>query len=415
MIGTDWARIGTAAKSRRGRSRAPDERLRADSSLAKRVVYSKGFWRPKQAEARSAPDPPRRILVVLLGSIGDVVRALALLGRLRRAHPEAHIAWAVEPKSRPILEGHPWLDEIVVFERGRRPGAFVAFLARVRAGKFDLVLDLQRHLKSGLAALASGAPVRLGFPPQNAKELNHIFSTRWVEAQPPMRLKLLQYQAFADALGIPASPIEFGLEPRHDELRRVRALLEKAPRPLVGAFLGSSWPSRLYPADWTARVLKDLAGDDQAPPFFPVLIGASADRERALAVASQLSREGFVDLVGRLGLRELVALFRECTAAFGPDCGPMHIAAAVGCPVVSLWGATAPQRSAPWASDKWTLCADIPCHPCYLRRCPIGGECMRRIEPDAVAAAVREAARSAGAQQRPALPAGGQLQAGSGV
>src|SRR5262245_2082406 len=107
--------------------------------------------------------PPRRVLVTLLGAIGDVVRALPLLGRLRRAWPDAHIAWAVEPKSRAILENHPWIDELIVYDRRRAPLSFLPFLMRVRAGRFDLAIDLQRHLKSGAVTLVSGARSRIGF------------------------------------------------------------------------------------------------------------------------------------------------------------------------------------------------------------------------------------------------------------
>ena len=91
---------------------------------------------------------PRRILIILMGSIGDVVRALPLLGRLRKAFADAHIAWAVEPKSAPVLDNHPWLDEMILYDRRRAPFSFPSFLYRVRAGNFDLALDLQRHLKS---------------------------------------------------------------------------------------------------------------------------------------------------------------------------------------------------------------------------------------------------------------------------
>ncbi|MGH8011579.1 MAG: glycosyltransferase family 9 protein, partial [Candidatus Binataceae bacterium] len=95
----------------------------------------------------SATEPPKRVLIVLLGAIGDVVRALPLLGRIRHAWPHAHLAWAVEPKSRPLLEGHPWLDQLIVYDRARAPWSFAPFLIEVRRGGFDLVLDLQRHFK----------------------------------------------------------------------------------------------------------------------------------------------------------------------------------------------------------------------------------------------------------------------------
>jgi heptosyltransferase I len=316
------------------------------------------------------------------------VRALPLLGRLRKAYPDAHIAWAVEPKSAPVLLGHPWLDEMIIYNRSRAPFSFPSFLYRVRAGRFDLVLDLQRHLKSGLVAYVSRAPERIGFSVVNTKELNHWFSSRQVAPQPNMRLKLMQYQSFGDALGIPATPIEFGLEPSADDLAGAAKLIGENSRPLLGAILGSSWPSRIYFAESTAQVIADI---NRRHGLTPVLIGGPSERGLANDVRRHLGKMKVVDLTGRTRLRDLGGIFRACRAAFGPDCGPMHIAAAVGCPVVSLWGATAPERSAPWGFADLAIKAHIPCHPCYLRRCPIERECMHRIEPAEVVAALERA------------------------
>src|SRR5262249_31616184 len=101
--------------------------------------------------------PAERILIVLLGAIGDVVRGLPLAARVRAGYPSAHLAWAVEPRAAPLLEEHPALDERLVFERAGGARSFFTFLRRVRDGRFDLVLDLQRHAKSGLVSFASGA------------------------------------------------------------------------------------------------------------------------------------------------------------------------------------------------------------------------------------------------------------------
>lgn len=341
--------------------------------------------------------PPRRILIVLMGAIGDVVRALPLLGRIRSAWPQVHVAWAIEPKSRPIVEGHPWLDEVIVYERGR-PWSYLAFLARVRAGRFDLVLDLQRHLKSGLVAMASGASERIGFSRDNAKECNQLFATRQIEPQPALKLKLMQYQAFADVLGLAPAPIAFGLKASAAERERALAMLTGAERPMLGVILGSSWPSRLYFPDSLAAAIRLLAKPSaEGPGLFPVLFGAGEDVAFAEQVIAHLGDARLLNLAGRTTLRDLVPMLGECAAAFGPDSGPMHIAAAVGCPVVSLWGSTAPQRSAPWGFAEFALAGKIPCHPCYRRCCPIGRECMRRITPAQVAAMVRQtmAARSA--------------------
>ncbi|MGH7878337.1 MAG: glycosyltransferase family 9 protein [Candidatus Binataceae bacterium] len=335
---------------------------------------------------------PARVLIVLLGSIGDVVRALPLLGRMRAAWPAAHLAWAVEPKSEPILRGHPWINELIVYERRRAPWSFAPLLWKIRHGRFDLVVDLQRHLKSGIISRISGARDRLGFAAANVKECNQWFSTQRIEPQPPMRLKLAQYQAFGDLLGIAPSAIRFGLEPSAAAQGRGREIIGEAPRPLLGVILGSSWPSRVYFAESIAATIRALATPrEDAAALFPILIGAPEDAELAATVTRELGATAALNLVGKTSLSELPAIFAECAAAFGPDSGPMHIAAAVGCPIVSLWGATAPERSAPWGFAEFTVRGEIPCSPCYLRRCPIGRECMRRIAPDAVAATVRRA------------------------
>ena len=342
---------------------------------------------------------PQRILIILTGAIGDVVRALPLLGRVRRGFPKAHIAWAVEPKSAPILHKHPWLNETLLYDRNRAPWSFVPFLRRVRAGRFDLTLDLQRHLKSGIISMVSGARDRLGFDAGNTKEFNHRFSTRRIEAQPEMRLKLMQYQAFGDALGLPPSSIEFGISPSRSERELAEVLLKNAPRPRLAVILGSSWPSRIYFPKSIAAVIRGLCESVQAngggPALFPVLLGGPDEVSLADEVTQELNGLKALNLAGQTTLRDLIAIFPECEVAFGPDSGPMHIAAAVGCPVVSLWGATSPLRSAPWGFDDLAITADIACHPCYLRKCPIGRECMHRIAPETAIAALQRARKAA--------------------
>ena len=347
------------------------------------------------SQAAGPPTDPQRILLILNGAIGDVVRALPLLGRIRRGFPDAHIAWAIEPKSAPILQRHPWLDQTILYDRRHAPWSFAPFLKRVRDGRFDLAIDLQRHLKSGIISMVSGARDRIGFSAQNTKELNHLFSTRQIEPQPEMRLKLLQYQAFGDALGLPPVAVEFGLSASPEESERARDLLKDAPRPLLGVILGSSWPSRIYFPKSIAAVIRGVCDRDNVngdgPALFPLLLGGPDETELASEVTRELGGIEALNLAGETSLRDLIAIFPECDAAFGPDSGPMHIAAAVGCPIVSLWGATSPQRSAPWGFDDLAISGDIPCHPCYLRECPVGRECMHRIAPETVVDALRRA------------------------
>jgi len=207
-----------------------------------------------------------------------------------------------------------------------------------------------------------------------------------------MRLKLLQYQAFADALSLPAAPIEFGFELPPAEDSRARGFVAGVPRPMMGVILGSSWRSRIYFPESVAEAIRGLSFPvEGSPGLFPVLLGGPDDQGLAAAVMEELAQVPALNLAGRTSLPDLIGIFSECSVAFGPDSGPMHLAAAVGCPVVSLWGSTSPERSAPWGFADLAISAEIPCHPCYLRECPIGRECMRRISPETVVNTVRRA------------------------
>jgi ADP-heptose:LPS heptosyltransferase len=268
-------------------------------------------------------------------------------------------------------------------------------LYNVRVEQFDLVLDLQRHLKSGIISIVSGAPQRFGFGPSNTKEYNHAFATTHIPPQPRMQLKLLQYQAFGDSLGLASAPIEFGLELAPSEDNRAREFVASAPRPMLGVILGSSWPSRIYFPESVADVLRRLACPvEGSPRLFPVLLGGRDEQDLAAAVVDHLHQLAALNLTGRTSLRDLIGILAECDVVVGPDSGPMHLAAAVGRPVVSLWGSTSPKRSAPWRSADFVLSGRIPCSPCYLRKCPIGRECMRRISPQIIVDAVRRALNS---------------------
>ena len=327
--------------------------------------------------------PADRILIVLHGAIGDVTRGLPLVNRLRRGYPQARIAWAAEPAAAPLLWHHAAVDEVLLFDRQRGVPAFLRFLRQVRALHPDLVLDLQRHLKSGVVSRASGAPVRLGFHRRNAREGNWLFNTHTLDPMPHLSSKLEQFLRFADWLGVEEAPITFGLRLTEAEERRVDALVAGAPSPFVVAFVGASWESRVWFPDRTAAVVDALA----ARRLGTVLVGGADDVQFADSVV-EAARTPLLNLTGRISLRDLIGIFGRARAAFGPDTGPMHIAAAVGTPVISLWGATSPARSAPWGNDAGVITGVAPCVPCYRRRCPIGRVCMQSISAEAVVAKV---------------------------
>lgn len=317
-----------------------------------------------------------RALIVLPGALGDVIRGLPLAGRLRQAHPQATLGWVVEPLSMPLLDGHPWLDHVHRFDRRRGVVGMVAVLRDVRRIGYDVVLDLGRSAKSALLALGSGTARRIGFARADSREGAWLAATERLSPQGVARSKLEQFLAFGERLGATDGTIAFGLAPSTAEGARAGALVGEVHGPLVAACVGSSCPSRRWWPERTAAVLDALHARHGTTGL---LLGASADVEFGAAVTAA-ARSPVRDLTGRTTLRELLAVLAQTRLAFGPDSGALHLAAALGVPVVSLWGATSALRSAPLGSEHLVVTGPAPCSPCFLTRCPIGRVCMQSID-----------------------------------
>jgi ADP-heptose:LPS heptosyltransferase len=273
-----------------------------------------------------------------------------------------------------------------VFPRRAGAAAITRFVRGLRAARFDVALDLGRGAKSALLALATGAPRRLGFARADAREGSWLVATEHLPPQGVERAKLEQCLAFGDLLGVPPASIAFGLAPTPAEAREADALLAGLPAPLVAACVGSSCPSRRWFPDRTAAVLDALHGRHGGAA---VLLGMTADA----AFAAEVVRTTHVpvrDLTGRTTLRQLLAVLARAALVVGPDSGALHLGAALGRPVVSLWGATSALRSAPWGSDDGVVQGESACAPCFLKACPIGRVCMQSITVDAVVRAATE-------------------------
>jgi lipopolysaccharide heptosyltransferase II len=323
---------------------------------------------------------PKKILVVLHGSIGDVTRALPLANIMRRGFPRATIAWAVEPPSRPLVEHHPAVDEVILFDRPRGWLQIGPFLRKVRMGRFDLVLDLQRHLKSGIVSRWTGAPHRLGFHRQDCKELNWIFNNHHIRAAGNGISKLRHYLEFAEYLGLAPEPVEWNLSLTPEEQIAVDRMLGQIPGGFATLFVGSRWESK----GWFPKQMSACANlVEQRCSLRVVLLGSKQDAALAKEVENAC-RPNLINWVGRTSLKEAVGIIARAKVAVGPDTGLMHIAAAVGTPVVSLWGATSPHRAGPYGFEDLVIEGRAPCSPCYRRHCPIGRVCMQSIGVDEI-------------------------------
>ncbi|MCB0323993.1 MAG: glycosyltransferase family 9 protein [Bdellovibrionales bacterium] len=345
-------------------------------------------------EAKSTPS---KALIILLGAIGDVTRALPMAVRLKHFWPTTELHWAVEPISHSLLVGHPAIDKLHVFDRPRGLRAYAAFLRELRAERFELVLDMQRHLKSGFSSFMTAAPRRVSFHRQNSREGNWLFNTEMAAPSDHYSSKVAQFQRFGDALGLPPlEPLEFGLQPtaaERDVFERELATRCAAagipvppPERRVGFILGSTWESRFWKTSHYRLLAEQLA---KRYGFTVLLLGGKAERTFADELLSLRPEAPLVDFVSATTLRGLVGVFAGSRLAIGSDSGPMHIAAASGCPVISLWGSTSPLRSAPFGNENLVLQSPIGCSPCYRKRCPgLDTLCMQDIPWQAVLAQV---------------------------
>lgn len=192
---------------------------------------------------------------------------------------------------------------------------------------------------------------------------------------------------FAELLGIPSQPIEWHFKLQPDEEKRIDILLDKTAEHYAVLFVGTRWQSK----QWLPRQMADCARFLWASHNLEViLLGGKTDQRIAEEVLSCYS-ERVQNLVGQTSLRDALGLIARARVAVGPDTGLMHIAAAVGTPVVSLWGATSPARTGPHGFDDLIVQGRAACVPCYRRRCLIGHVCMQSIGADKIQAKITSA------------------------
>ena len=323
-------------------------------------------------------------------SFGDVIHALPVLNGLRHRYPTARISWLVAESLTGLLTDHPALDEVIPFDR-KRYGAigrkldvsmsFMEFIYQLRARRFDLVLDLQGLFRSGFLAFSSGAPTRIGFA--NAREFGWMFYTDRVAIRDQEMHAVDRNYLFARSLGFDDVPVEFKL-PVTDAARvRARQMLSHSDSAYALIAPGTRWETKQWSAAGFAEVARRLANEQG---LRIVLIGMPDERTIADDVASRCGVD-VINLAGETQLDTLIALVDGAAVCVMHDSGPMHLATALGKPMVALYGPTNPQRTGPYRRDDAILRLPLDCSPCYIKKvadCPHVHRCMKDLTPQAV-------------------------------
>ncbi len=341
-----------------------------------------------------AGGPPRRILVIRPGGIGDAVLFIPMLRELRRAWPGCRIDLLLERRNAGVLAGTGLSDRILRYDAG--PGALLAVLR----GRYDLVIDTEQyHCLSSIVAMMTRAPRRIGFATGSRRRL-------YTETVPydRQRYEVLSFLDLAEkATGrAPRWDPDEPFYPVPAAARRVagQALGEvrRAGRPLVAIHPGASIPVRRWPPERYAAVARGLADRGAAI----VVLGGPQDVRAAAVVAAALEGRPHVVLAGKTSLAEAAAVVAEVAVYISADTGLLHLAYAVGTPTVHLFGPGVLAKWGPPGSRYRSVRWDVPCSPCttygYTPPCAQGLVCMLGIQPEQVIAeAGRSLAERAGA------------------
>lgn len=316
-------------------------------------------------------------LIVKLSSIGDVVHAMPAVAALRRAFPTARLTWVVERVAAPLLLGAPGLDEVIVLDtRGWRRQWYrrevfrqaADCLARLRRHPVDVALDFQGLMKSAAVAWYSRARRRIGFATDALREPpGRLAYTEQVTVSPSEHVIRANLR-LVEALGVaPPETYEFWLPPLEDEAAYVAGQLSR--HGITGRFAllnpGGGWVTKRWPAanfGHLAELLWRQHGLASVVTYGP---GEASLVEQVQAVVREAPVVSFPT-----NLREYLALAQRATVFVGGDTGPLHLAAAVGTPIVGLYGPTSAERNGPFAAADKVVGLDVACRTdCYRRTC----------------------------------------------
>jgi len=327
--------------------------------------------------------PPRKILIIKPSSLGDVVHSLPFLNALRDSFPRAEIHWIIAKGLEGLLEGHPMINKLWIinkddWKRVRGARATIkelrSLFKSLKAEKYDLVIDLQGLLRSGILTKATGAPVRVGF--KEAREGSRIFYTHTVKAGKDVHA-VDRYLEIAKFLGCDISDIKFPFPLSFNS--QLLTLKIQLPERYAVIVPGARWETKR----WFPERFGQLASMMQVKS---IIVGGESDAGIASIVVRNSDGNAISD-AGKTTLKELIKIIRNARFVVTNDSGPMHIAAALNVPVFAIFGPTNPLRTGPYGRLHVIIRKELECSPCYKKNCRTV-QCMEMISVREVADAI---------------------------
>jgi heptosyltransferase-1 len=305
---------------------------------------------------------PERILILKPSSLGDIIHSLPTLAAIRERFPKAFIGWLVKQEWAGILDGHPCLDELLSFSF--KLNSIGPMVRKIRKHRFDLILDLQGLLRTGLLGYLSGTAVRIGF--EDGREFSPLFYTHRVKADKNNLHAVDRYLLIARELGAKSDQKRFDIFLTEQDQARVQKMVRLAcgDRPILAIHTSARQEIKRWPPEKFAQLADKI---NQAGWGVPVFTGAKNDVQDISMIRERM-KTGSVDLAGQTSLKELAVLLKMSRVLITNDSGPMHLAAAVGTPVVAIFGPTDPRKIGPYGKGHVVLQHTGECSACRTGR-----------------------------------------------
>ncbi len=365
--------------------------LPEEGKYSPRLGYSK-------RSGADIPDEPRSICILRLSSIGDVIHTLPVAHLLKERFPSARVTWVAEKSMAPLLNHHPAVDQLLLVDTKKwRKRIFspvvwkelFSFFRYIRSQQFDLALDFQGVFKSALLARFCGAARRIGMARSDRKEKwSSIFLNEF--SRPTLKKKHIieKNLALLENVGISSEnlPLYFHIHPEEEAVDYVELELRKLE---IDDFVlinpGGGWITKLWGEDKFAQLIDMIYNDLHIPSL---VLWGPGERQLAERIMRKCITPAMVCF--STNLSELIALTGKSRLMVSGDSGPLHLASALGIPVVGIYGPTDPLRNGPWNPHDSAVTIHYQCSPCYLRVCPIGIQCMKKLEVPQVLDSVKK-------------------------
>lgn len=334
------------------------------------------------------------ILIIKLSAIGDVVHTLPALDALHHQFPDSNITWVVEEKASDIVKDHPYLKKLIVSKRKRwlkdlrKPSLWyptlkeiISFMRELRSQEYDVVIDFQGLLKSAILVFFSRGKRKIGY--SKTREMSSLFLNEKIPAYSLDQHAVDRNVNLSSYLGAQRDEITFPVFIEKEDKKKIGLLLSahglSTSKPLIAIHAQAGWTTKRWSPTKMARLSEQLMEIYDAQVIF---IGGRDDYLSIENIISMMNHPA-VNVAGKTSLKELAYLSSLLNLMITVDSGPMHIASAMGTPMVVLFGPTAPWKTGPYGDNAIIIRSKLFCSPCFKRKCD-NKACMEEISVEAV-------------------------------